>query len=688
MATNGPKRPITRRREHLACIECRRKKLKCDRAAPCSACTRRDGGISCSYQKSTTGFEAERERRKRAEGRLEHLEQLVQQLSNSGQLVEPSLSAAEKGPASTVTPINGSSTQESRPADDEQTPGDAVYNGATHWSAMLEDIEELKSAISLPTSGFEPYSPSQDLDDSVTIEDSAILFGAGPTLNYEQVLRQYLPSRQEADRFIATYLRSKAVKSPFFHHTHFQRRYLAFWEDPSSAPVLWVSLMFSVFHAATTSLGVTVTPDNRYAVAAAHCLAIGKHYQPRQYAVEALVFYAQTKCFTQIDISPDIGSIFGLATRTAMRMGYHRDPGSLPLSLFEKEMRRRTWSTLLQLELLITFQLGQPSSILPGSWNTTTPSNLNDADFDEDTPVLPPSRPADEETDVTFYNAKHRLSIAFEQVHSHVSSTHHPTTSASDIDRLDALIHTTFLSLPQQYRAPPLSTSPFDSPTTIVARFCVNMIHAKCLCVLHRPYVAAGRRASVLACAQAAGDILRFFLDAYEEFQPGGQVELQKWFLSAITWHDFLLGAAGLCLVVCKVSEGGGVVGEVDVRGVVTLLGRARAVLEGHAGRSRDTARVLKVVGTVCERFEGLVVGTCASEMSAPVIQDTAASTVDGIGAMNLPSSTAAEANMDFDWMATASQPMVDESWNWLERFLQDDSTNFFNGDFSGPNGA
>ena len=56
------RRAITRNRELLACTECRRRKLKCDRHTPCNSCARRGDNASCVYQRSANGLEQERER--------------------------------------------------------------------------------------------------------------------------------------------------------------------------------------------------------------------------------------------------------------------------------------------------------------------------------------------------------------------------------------------------------------------------------------------------------------------------------------------------------------------------------------------------------------------------------------------------------------------------------------------------
>lgn len=44
-----PRRQV-RNRKKLSCLECRRRKLKCDRKSPCSRCARADRGQGCVYE--------------------------------------------------------------------------------------------------------------------------------------------------------------------------------------------------------------------------------------------------------------------------------------------------------------------------------------------------------------------------------------------------------------------------------------------------------------------------------------------------------------------------------------------------------------------------------------------------------------------------------------------------------------
>ena len=282
-------RKITRNREFRACTSCRKSKLKCDRQLPCSACTRRNEAASCFYERRFEEGQNEHTRRLQAEAKLEHLEQLVQQLSQSQQM-----------PA---TPDNTDLQLYQHGTD--QLSRESLPNGATHWSAMLEDIEELRSTInSRDDVEFGGTNLSEDEDDGISL-----LFGTPNTLSFEQLLFKFLPPKNEADRLIAAYFRAKAVAAPFIHSKHFSRHYRLFWESPYTASPLWTSILFSILDITTRTVSTNALGDagenkiNRFATASAYCLVIGQYHKPQKFAVEALLLYAQARCITSVDIS-------------------------------------------------------------------------------------------------------------------------------------------------------------------------------------------------------------------------------------------------------------------------------------------------------------------------------------------------------------------------------------------------
>lgn len=390
------KRPITRNREMLACTECRRRKLKCDRNTPCGSCVRRGDEGSCEYQRYARGLATDRERRLEAESRLQHLEQLVQQLAKPG----PSSHSASGSGAGNVTVAQSEKSGSSNGTPPGALSQSGAYSGSTHWSAMLEDIEELRFAMGTD-------DMAADVETTIPLGAVDVLFGAGVTLSYQQILAQSLPPRQEADRHIAAYFRAKAIAAPFIHASQFRRQYQAFWQDPSRAPVLWTSILFTICYIATSTLAPSSDGDfdaSRYSIAAAHCLAVGGYTRPKRFAVEAILLFIQSQLFTSLDIPPYVATVMPLIVRLATKLGYHREPTNFSMTAFEKEMRRRAWSLCLQLDLLIAFQFGLPSTVQYPTWDTRPPSNLLDSDFDEDTMVLPAARPDNELTDLLFYN--------------------------------------------------------------------------------------------------------------------------------------------------------------------------------------------------------------------------------------------------------------------------------------------
>ncbi|OCK79147.1 hypothetical protein K432DRAFT_300545 [Lepidopterella palustris CBS 459.81] len=649
-------RKITRNRELRACTECRKRKLKCDRQLPCASCTQRHEATSCFYERNFEGLQSEHERRLQAEAKLECLEHLVQELSQSRKTfanhdrIAPGANTVQRGR--------------------DELPNDSLHNGATHWSAMLEDIEELRAAIR-----------EHDVMDGADIDlcngefdGTSLLFGAAKHLSFQQVLSQFLPPRYEAGRLVAAYFRAKAVAAPFIHTAQFSRLYRIFWDNPPAASPLWTSILFSILDVATrtlsTSSGASTgeqSKANRFAIAAAHCLAVGEYYRPQRFAVEALLLYAQSKCLTSVDISPVMAILFGTLARVATVMGYHRDIDGFRegISAFEGEMRRRTWSLCMQLDMLVSFQLGLPCNIQFPTWDTRPPTNLLDSDFDEDTVQLPPARPDSEPSELLFYIAKHRLMTVFEKIIRHtLSVTDRPS---DELDVIDQELRGTYAALPAVFQPRPMADSVVDSPSVVVTRLCVYFIYQKCLCVLHRKYVTRGKHKSVQICHDSALGIVRRFLDIYREFEPGGQLETEQWFMGSITWHDFLLGCTALCLTVCSTrhcaTEPASTV-IVDIVGSLELLQNAKTVLERQSTRSRDTRKVLRLVEATILKFSGQDNGgILTTQISLHSSHDMASNA-------HWQAMPISQGDEDLLWNENTIRPVEDTAWEYMEQFL------------------
>ena len=666
------RRTITRNRQLVACTECRRRKLKCDHRAPCTSCARRGDEASCTYQRFANGVEPERERRLQAEARLANLERFVQQLAQNG-------AASASHERTDIIPVAGQQMEREEFGMETEAlvSKEPVFNGSTHWSAMLADIEGLRSII-IPS---EAATTDDDIHECEENVGANLILGSTVPLSIQQVLVQYLPSRQEADRLTSAYFRSRGASAPFIHASCFRRLYQEFWKDPMSASPLWTSILFSICHIAKNALGlgqVKEYANERFSVASAHCLGLGEFFRPKRFSVESLLLFVQAQCMTSLGMSPDLGLILGLIVRLATRLGYHRDPDMFPLSAFEREMRRRTWSICMQLDLLISFQLGLPSNIQYPTWDTGPPRNLQDSDFDEDTKELPQARPDSEPTDILFYIAKHRLMTVFEKILRHTLST--ATNESVDVDQLDSEIKNVYLALPEVLRPRPMADSIVDSASLTVTRLCVFFIYQKSLCVLHRPYVTRGRVHSIEVCRDAASNILRYFNDIYQEFSPGGQLETERWFMSNITWQDYLLGAVALCLTLCA-SDRYITAARGEPTEALQLLQRTRHVCGEQSVRSKVSGRVQKVVNATLLRFGGQQYEDAMTDIGASNISlefpSMGSRSVNGhtnahdvMPAQRLQNYPSEQTGIDWTGGEDVARPMEDTSWAYLEQFL------------------
>ena len=70
--------------------------------------------------------------------------------------------------------------------------------------------------------------------------------------------------------------------------------------------------------------------------------------------------------------------------RNAMMMGLHQDPRHFPkVSKYYAEIRRRTWATIVELDMQAALRNGMPPCISPEDYDTGLPSNVDDEQLSE-----------------------------------------------------------------------------------------------------------------------------------------------------------------------------------------------------------------------------------------------------------------------------------------------------------------
>lgn len=585
-------RVVKRNRESLVCNQCRISKLRCDRAQPCGSCIKRDEAAACSYQKPIIGNESTR--RVPAEDRLMHLEAMVKELMQS-----------RASPKSMTPPVQPHDPVHSTSHADEDDNDEIRYVGSTHWSAILDDIHELKAVLGR-------FSKIQDMEEQGTPDPlpsgAERIFGTPEAYSIGAIVSKYLPSKVEIDRFLSIYFQGETFILPVVHTYHFQAQYREFWAEPNSANPLWLSTLFSMCYLASLARGANDTGrspqehafSGRAALheAAGQCLVLGRYHRPQQFAVEALLLYAHCKTTRSLDPSREAGALLAMVVRMAYEMGYHRDPELFGQStVFEGEMRRRFWAVCKQMDLMISFQLGLPSNIRFENCDTKSPRNLLDSDFMPESEALPPSRSENQATNLLWFIVKDKLMPNFGRVCQDALSFKEKTPA--EILELDTEIRQTYATIPRVLQAKPVSESIVDPPFLIMSRLYIEFLYLKSLCVLHRKYMARGNAFSTQSGLDAGKLLVGHFVDTYKEFSPGGQLQSEHWMLHSYTMNDFLLGVMILCLFIhchCKRGSKHPQAHPSVAAEVLALLEQALAICVEKSAASRDARRVSQAV--------------------------------------------------------------------------------------------
>ena len=355
--------------------------------------------------------------------------------------------------------------------------------------------------------------------------------------------------------------------------------------------------------------------------AAGQCLVLGEFNRPQEMTVEARAMYAQSKHIQSLDPSREAGVVLGIAVRTAYQLGYHQDPDSSgSFSVFEGKMRRRCWAICRQMDLMTSFELGLPSNICLENSDTKSPRNLFDSDFDEDTQELPQSRPENEATRQLWFIVKDRMMDSFSKVCRDTLSFH--VKSDADVFRLDQEIRQMYDSIPEVLRIRPLSESLTEAPFIIFCRVYVEFIHLKCLCVLHRRYMARGNASGTASCIDAGKMLVGHFVEISKEFAPGGQQYMQRWMLTNYTMNDFLLGVMVLCYAI-HIHRRKHRLFDIDSETeLLALLNSAYTVLMDKSERCRDASRVAHIVRLMLDNAKTSRPASAHSPLPAGVAQN------------------------------------------------------------------
>ncbi|RDW63790.1 C6 transcription factor [Coleophoma cylindrospora] len=525
------------------------------------------------------------------------------------------------------------------------------YVGGDHWAAILDSIADLKDHFDQEehlrlANTPDPILDYDQHDDGLlaVAPHAKLLYGCHRPVASRADILAALPPKSAVDRYISRYfngldlvaaslLTSWNNKPRFMLRASFARsaavlfprgggreangrgQYEAFWANPSSVPIMWIGLLFSmiclaVVAADSSDFAHGSEPAEQqslqidlYREKIVQCLIKGEYTKAGPYVLETFIHYVYVEFGIRADADNDIWFLLALEVNLAMRMGYHRDPSHFPgISPLEGEMRRRLWATVVLGDILISTQMGMPRMISDWQCDTAEPRNLNDSDLNEEMVQLPPSRPETEHTTALAVIARRRILIALAAISDLTTAVKSP--NYTEVRRVDNKLQEAEASIPPPLKMKSMAASVTDSPQIIMSRLFISHMFYKGKMMLHRRFLFAESTSSDEdsfaysreACLDAALGTLQIQNILDEETCSGGQLHTMRWRVTSSMNHQFLTAT----MILCSLLHRGQMLNRREA--ITAALQRTRTIWMRRSSSSREAKKAAETVSIVLAR--------------------------------------------------------------------------------------
>ncbi|KAJ6784494.1 hypothetical protein PWT90_03659 [Aphanocladium album] len=446
-----PQRSVKRPRPVKSCTECRKRKLRCDRLCPCSQCQK--SNRACKYAADADGqLDSDGSDVEAFEASRPHKRNYPPGTTPSGASTtgEPSslaaaVAAAKNGDPSGLPLLEELSLRMERLEKQVmvRSPAATDLSAGRVVAATADTIRGLSVKNNCKrTRFFGQGSPRVMLnlfdDAKAFIQQHQNIAGGREVLsdfrathhfmheNYAQALApisvfvdsmmpvqkrmtDILPQKEICDRLVASYVDSSETIYRILHIPSFTEQYNLYWsgkqQSESFLPQL-LAVLSTASRFETKSKGIlheradgVHNPTSCALVRSWLDSLKGKQrVEFESLQVEVLLLHAQRMVTQRIN---DLWAQLGYIVRNAMSMGLHRDPSEFGprMSIFQGELRRRLWFTILDIDVHLSIALNMPTTVREGDFTCRPPRNLDDVELFEGMRELPPSKPIDQMTD-------------------------------------------------------------------------------------------------------------------------------------------------------------------------------------------------------------------------------------------------------------------------------------------------
>lgn len=380
-----------------------------------------------------------------------------------------------------------------------------------------------------------------------------------------------LPDRQTCGRLCDIYFDNLEHCFRILHRPTFEAHHELFWNgfgSQDSVPPDFLPQLIGVLCGASL-LGshheclTLVAKHGDYASIAIGAMQVwlNEVSHKHKYRLPVLQVYALTllNFWMRANHIDDLWSTSGTIVRFALIMRLDRDPDELSdVSVFEGELRRRVWMTIVEQDLMLSVLCGMPS-LIP-EYTCRSPSNLNDVDLYQSLTILPRPKPIQEWTDTLCQSVLAQSLHQRLRVHQYVFNNQN-----LDYDRV--LSYSRYLEQVLRDLTPPLR---FDhvkddgekTPGRLMARMELDISIRRPLMLLYMPFALAmpeddRYREARLGCIQSCL-MLTIYQDLFDPRFSELNVPFPEgfWdFFYNVYRHELNQAVLGLCLEIKRLNS-------------------------------------------------------------------------------------------------------------------------------------
>ncbi|PWY78371.1 hypothetical protein BO70DRAFT_388176 [Aspergillus heteromorphus CBS 117.55] len=407
-----------RKRISLSCFDCRRRKLKCDREFPaCGRCRRAGQAETCYYDD--------------APARPSPVNRFVTPVRLASVEATPNLGAWQLlGHASSATGVNEqlplirTDVRKELQSSGQMMPGEpetnifrgknfmTQYYGSSNPISLISHLPELRSFMKETIMQRTSLATLQRDLKALQVKWKASRTELLPKSEAE--LFCLLPDQETVDAHVGLYWKTFETVYHVLHYPSFSKEYDAFRQDHRAAKPAFVVLLLLIMASVSCIahrdqwkyIGETSVDRER----ATLWVEAAEGWLSTQSQKNVYLAIWQIRCLLVVAKQVNsvkkkrVWTVAGNLVREAISAGFHRDPSLLGerVSLFDQEMRRRLWATIIELDLQASIDRGMPSAMACMTSDATPLRNVDDEDLVVDDMSIPACKPWTEFTKSSF----------------------------------------------------------------------------------------------------------------------------------------------------------------------------------------------------------------------------------------------------------------------------------------------